>query len=336
MFGECPSLFALLGGGCFNGGRRFDCLIAVNLMTEKTTARSSRITQQNMALLAIFVGVGAIAFSPIFVRLSDLGPNAVAFWRMALATPLLWAWTAASGGGQAVARPASRRSYLWLLLPGLFFAGDLMLWHAAIGLTSVANATFLPNLAPLIVSLVAWQWLGERLKPVFAVGLVAALAGVGMMVAASIGRGESNLLGDLLATITALFYAGYILSVKQLRSRYNAPTIMLSSALIGTIILFAATLASRETFLPGDWRGWLVLLGLAWFSHVGGQGLIAYALAHLPASFSSVTMLLQPVLAALFAWLLLSEAMAPLQAAGGVLVILGILLARRGSGDKND
>jgi drug/metabolite transporter (DMT)-like permease len=301
-------------------------------MTEKTTALSSRITQQNLALFAIFVGVGAIAFSPIFVRLSDLGPNAVAFWRLALATPLLWAWTATSGKGQVVVRPDNRRAYLWLLVPGIFFAGDLMLWHAAIGLTSVANATFLPNLAPLIVTLVAWQWLGERLKPVFAVGLVAALVGLGLMVLASAGRGESNLLGDLLATITALFYAGYILSIKQLRKQYNAATILLSSALIGIIILFVATLASGESFLPGDWRGWLVLLGLAWFSHVGGQGLITYALAHLPASFSSVTMLMQPVLAALFAWLLLGEAMAPLQAAGGALVILGILLARRGSG----
>ena len=292
----------------------------------------SRISQQNLALIAIFVGVGAISFSPIFVRLSDLGPNAVAFWRLALAMPLLWMWTAASGKGTVVARPASRSAYLWLLVPGIFFAGDLMLWHAAIGLTSVANATFLPNLAPLIVSLVAWQWLGERLKPVFAVGLVAALVGLGLMVMASAGRGESNLLGDLLAAITALFYAGYILSVKQLRRRYNAATILLSSALIGTAILFVATLVTGETFLPGDWRGWLVLLGLAWFSHVGGQGLITFALAHLPASFSSVTMLLQPVLAALFAWLLLSEAVTPLQAAGGALVILGILLARRGSG----
>ena len=281
----------------------------------------------------MFVGVCAIGFSPIFVRLSDLGPNAVAFWRMALAAPLLWVW-AASGKETVVARPASRRAYFWLLVPGIFFASDLMLWHAAIGMTSVANATFLPNLAPLIVSLVAWQFLGERLKPVFAVGLVAALLGVGMMVVASAGRGESNQLGNILAAITAIFYAGYILSVKQLRNRYNTSTIMLSSALIATAILFVATFVTGETFLPGDWRGWLVLLGLAWFSHVGGQSLIAYALAFLPASFSSVMMLMQPVLAALFAWLLLSEAMTPLQAAGGAFVVLGVLLARRGSGGQ--
>lgn len=300
-------------------------------MNTDTTGVPPKINQQYLALAAMLVGVSAIAFSPIFVRLSDLGPNAVAFWRMALAAPLLWVWVSASSD-TVVARPASRIAYLWLLVPGIFFAGDLMLWHAAIGMTSVANATFLPNLAPLIVSLLAWQFLGERLKPVFAVGLVAALAGVGMMVIASAGRGESNLTGDMLGAITALFYAGYILSVKQLRNRYSTSTIMLSSALIATVILFLATLITGEAFLPGDWRGWLVLFGLAWFSHAGGQGLITYALGYLPASFSSVMMLMQPVLAALFAWLLLSEAMTPLQAAGGVLVVLGVYLARRGSG----
>jgi len=300
-------------------------------MNTNTTSVLSRINQQYLALAAMLVGVSAIAFSPIFVRLSDLGPNAVAFWRMALAAPLLWVWMT-TGKDTVVTRPAGHRPYLWLLVPGIFFAGDLMLWHAAIGMTSVANATFLPNLAPLIVSLLAWQFLGERLKPVFAVGLVAALVGVGMMVVASAGREESNQLGNMLAAFTALFYAGYILSVKVLRNHYNASTIMLSSALIGTAILFVATLITGETFLPGDWRGWLVLLALAWFSHVGGQGLIAYALAYLPASFSSVMMLMQPVLAALFAWLLLSEVVVPLQAAGGALVVLGVYLARRGSG----
>ena len=88
---------------------------------------------------------------------------------------------------------------------------------------------------------------------------------------------------------------------------------------------------SGERFLPVDMRGWLVLIALALVSHIGGQGLIAFALAHLPAAFSSVSLLLQPVLAALFAWLLLGELLGPSQALGGALVLLGILIARRES-----
>ncbi|RME83704.1 MAG: DMT family transporter [Caldilineae bacterium] len=280
---------------------------------------------------AIFLGVVAIALSPIWVRLSDLGPTAVAFWRLALAIPFLRLWLGVADEPRVLLDRGPRRSLLPLLAPGLFFAGDLLLWHKAIRLTSVANATFFPNMAPLLVSLVAWRWLGERFNATFALGLAAALAGVALMVRANAGAGRATLLGDMLALGTAFFYAGYILSVKQLRRRFGAATVMLAGALVGAVGLLIATLLGGEDLLPSSLTGWLILAGLAWFSHAGGQGLIAYALAHLPASFSSVSLLLQPVLSALFAWLLLNEGVSMLQAAGGVMVLAGIVLARRGS-----
>jgi drug/metabolite transporter (DMT)-like permease len=97
------------------------------------------------------------------------------------------------------------------------------------------------------------------------------------------------------------------------------------------IVVLPAALLSGEAFLPGTAEAWLVLLGLACVSHVGGQGMIAYALAHLPAAFSSVSLLVQPVLAAVFAWILLAEPLGPLQALGGLIVLTGIALARRGA-----
>jgi drug/metabolite transporter (DMT)-like permease len=83
--------------------------------------------------------------------------------------------------------------------------------------------------------------------------------------------------------------------------------------------------------LPVSAFGWWMLVGLALISHAAGQGLIAYALAHLPAAFSSVSLLSQPVMAALLAWVLLSEGLMPLQILGGLIVLAGIYLARRGS-----
>jgi drug/metabolite transporter (DMT)-like permease len=83
--------------------------------------------------------------------------------------------------------------------------------------------------------------------------------------------------------------------------------------------------------LPRTVLGWAFLLGLALVSHAAGQGLIAHALAHLPAAFSSVSLLFQPVMAAAFAWILLSEAPVPLQIAGACVVLAGIYLAQRGS-----
>lgn len=101
--------------------------------------------------------------------------------------------------------------------------------------------------------------------------------------------------------------------------------------LVTAIVLFPMTLLFGEGLLPLDLQGWGILLGLALLSQVGGQGLIAFALAHLPASFSSVTLLVQPVMATVFAWLVLSETITPLQGIGGVLVLAGIFIARRAS-----
>jgi drug/metabolite transporter (DMT)-like permease len=100
---------------------------------------------------------------------------------------------------------------------------------------------------------------------------------------------------------------------------------------VTALFLLPVALVSGEALLPQSPLGWLKLLGLAWISHCAGQGLIAYSLAHLPAAFSSVSLLFQPVMAAAFGWLLLSEPLGPLQMLGGLVVLGGIYLARRGS-----
>jgi drug/metabolite transporter (DMT)-like permease len=283
----------------------------------------------NPALGALLAGASFIALSPIFVRLSEAGPTATAFWRVALAVPALWAlyWIKP--------RARSRRySGKWLLLvaAALAFAGDLAFWHTSIQLTSVANSTLLANLASIFVTLAAWIFLRQRPTRTFVLGLAAALAGVALLVRTSVQFSPTGLAGDALAVVTAMFYAGYLLAVKGLRDRGEATLhLMAVTTTISAIVLFPIALATGEPMLAQSASGWWILVGLALVSHAAGQGLIAYALAHLPAAFSSVSLLFQPVMAALFAWLLLAEPLIAAQVAGAVVVLLGIYLARRGS-----
>ena len=280
------------------------------------------------ALPALLLGATCIALSPIFVRLSEAGPTATAFWRTALALPALWPLYFAER------RAAGRQAPPPLLLAaaGLAFAGDLAFWHASIGLTSVANSTLLANLASLFVTLAAWWFFRQRPTPLFLVGLGTALAGVALLVHSSVRFASGGLVGDAFGVVTALFYAAYLLAVKALRDRGSATLLIMAvTSTVTTVVLLPVALATGERMLPASAAGWLDLLGLALISHAAGQGLIAYALAHLPAAFSSVSLLLQPVMAALFAWLLLAEPLGPLQLAAGAVVLAGIALARRGS-----
>ncbi|HEX7218652.1 MAG TPA: DMT family transporter [Burkholderiales bacterium] len=282
----------------------------------------------NPALFALLAGATCIALSPIFVRVSEAGPTATAFWRVAIAVPVLWILYLRS-------RKTTRRySGKWplLLAAGFAFAGDLAFWHASVKLTSVANSTLLANLASMFVTLAVWIFLRQRPGGLFLAGLGTALVGVSLLVHTSLQFSATGLLGDALGVVTAMFYAGYILAVKGLRDRGETTLhLMAVTTTITTIFLFPAALASGDQMLPATAFGWWMLIGLALVSHAAGQGLIAYALAHLPAAFSSVSLLFQPVMAALFAWVLLSEALVPLQILGGLVVLAGIYLARRGS-----
>jgi drug/metabolite transporter (DMT)-like permease len=103
------------------------------------------------------------------------------------------------------------------------------------------------------------------------------------------------------------------------------------STTITAIVLLPIALLSPQPFLPAGVNGWIVLLALALVAQVLGQGLIAFAFAHLPASLSSVSLLIQPVVAALAAWVLFAERVGPAQFVGGAVVLTGIWLARRGS-----
>jgi drug/metabolite transporter (DMT)-like permease len=283
----------------------------------------------NPALGALLAGATFIALSPIFVRVSEAGPTATAFWRVALAVPALWAlhW----------AKPttrARRYSGKWplLLATGLAFAGDLGFWHTSIKLTSVANSTLLANLASIFVTLAAWIFLRQRPTRFFLTGLGAALTGITLLVHSSLEFSPTGLAGDALGVVTAMFYAAYILAVKGLRDRGETTLhLMAVTSTVTAALLLPVALATGERMLPVSASGWWILLGLALVSHAAGQGLIAYALAHLPAAFSSVSLLFQPVMASLFAWGLLAEPLAALQVTGGLIVLLGIYLARRGS-----
>jgi drug/metabolite transporter (DMT)-like permease len=286
-------------------------------------------TLTRIALVALFGGAAGIAFAPIFVRLSEVGPSATAFWRLALALPALWAWAGVERRGhRGAAQPAVASDPRGLIAAGLFFAADLAVWHWSIRLTSVANATLLANATPIFVTLGAWLWFGQRVSAAFITGMVTALAGATVLVGISVQVSGQRLLGDLLGLVTALFYAGYLLAVTDLRERYSSATVLTWSSVVSAAALLPITMLSGESLIASTGRGWAVLVGLALISQVAGQGLITYALAHLPAAFSSVGLLLQPVIAAVLAWIFLDEPVGAWQVFGGAIVLCGIALAR--------
>lgn len=285
-------------------------------MTSETRARA-------LPFVALIVGACAIGFAPIFVRMTETGPAAAGFWRLFLALPVLALM--ALRDGQGATTPPGRM----MLLAGLFFALDLSFWHYGVKLTSVANATVLTNLSPVVVTAVAWFLFRERPQRIFIAGLAIALAGAGLMaLAADAGQAINAPLGDALSVATALWYAFYFIAMRSARQQAGASRAMFWSTLASTPILLAVAFAFGEQIIPGSGAGWAACVGLA-IVHVAGQGSIAWALGRLPASIASVVVLAQPVVAAVVGWILFGETLTPLQVLGGVLTLAGVVIAQR-------
>lgn len=273
------------------------------------------------SLAALVFGATIVGLSPILVRLAEAGPAAVGFWRLAFAIPILFTLSRR-------ANPSPTQPSQTALLAGLFFALDLGFWHYGIRYTSVANATVLSNLAPVVVIALGWVFLRERPRKLLVAAVGAAVGGAWMM---SQSRGVATLLdqslGDALSASTALWYGLYFLFMSRARRGEPAARLMLWSSLAGAPLLLAAAAVLHEDLTPVTIIGWLACAGLG-LMHVTGQGAVAWALGRVPAPAASVAMLLQPIVAGGLGWILFDEAIGRLQGLGAVITLSGVALAQ--------
>lgn len=284
----------------------------------------------SLPIVAMALGAVAMGASPIFVRVADVGPFASAFWRMALSLPMLWSWLAweRSRAGKSLAPPDLRRSAPAIAMLGFLFAGDLTFWHLAIMNTTIANATLLATTTPIIVTIGAWAILKEHISGRVLAGVLLGVAGAALLVGANARFAPDRVFGDLCGVITACFFGSYFLTVAHARRRMSPAQVMFYPALVSTFLLLCVALVMEDRLLPQSLYGLAILVALAFISQLGGQGLMAYALGHLPAIFSSLVLFLEAIAAALLAWILLAEHIVIWQVGGGILILAGIYAAR--------
>jgi drug/metabolite transporter (DMT)-like permease len=300
-------------------------------MTRSSSALSAAGRARGPLALLV-VGAVAISFAGILVRLSETGPAATGFFRFVLALPFLWLWTIVAQP-RSGRRPAPRndRDFRLIALGGFFLGLDLVVWNWAIHLSSVSNATLLGNAAPIWVALAGWLFFREHFTWSFLAGLALAIAGIGLLLSGSVSLSVDHAVGDILGVVAGALWGAYIMTIGRLRGRVPIATIMFWGSLVSCPVLLVAALLLGEELWPRSWNGWLDLLGLALICQVGGQSMVAWALAHLPSSFAAVALLVNPVSATILAWAILDEPAGLQQIVGGLIVLTGILLARNRS-----
>jgi len=303
-------------------------VMETNLSTSAETSIPSAATAKAYSLpayAALVAGIVCIAWSAIFVRWTDIPGPASAFYRMLVPAlvllPTRWFDRERS--------PVGRRAVKIIALGGLFFALDLALYNTSILKTTAANATLLGNNTPIAVGLLTWLVFRKRPSAGFWLGLLLAVSGSGLIVWADMGKLARFGSGDLMALGAAACFAVYLMVTERVRTTTGTLTFLRLAMVASTVALWLINLGLGVSLhLPHGRTLWAVL-GLGLISQLGGYLALTYALGHLPATITSISLLTQGPLTAALAAILLGEPLTAAQIVGGLLVLSGVGLAHR-------
>tara|TARA_B100001778_G_scaffold9091_2_gene7328 strand:+ start:2301 stop:3170 length:870 start_codon:yes stop_codon:yes gene_type:complete len=275
----------------------------------------------------LIIGAIAIAFSPIFVRFSDVDPIMTAFYRIFISLPF-FLFFSSFNIIEKVKFPEFNNSYVIFLVSGIFFALDLICWHWSIKLTTVSKATFLSNLAPIVVIIFSLIFLKERFSKFFYLAVLLSMVGMLMLLGESFKFNKSQFIGDLLGVLTAVWYGSYIVTISQLRKKYNSTSIMFLSGIVTAIILLIVSILFEQSLIPQSLFTITIIFLLGFICQFMGQSFITYSLAYLSASLSSLCLLIQPIAATVLAYFFFQEKLTTIQFFGSALILIGIYIAR--------
>ena len=288
-----------------------------------TIASEEKLGAPRYGIAALLVANALLALGPMFVRMADTGPIASAFWRMALALPLI-----ALMAGFAP-KSSGRMTPLLILIiaaSGVLFAADLASWHIGILHTKVANATLFGNSAsfifPVYGFIVAGAWPGRRQR----YALLMAGVGAALLMGRSAELSPEHLVGDLLSLLAGVFYAAYFIAMARARETLAPLPLLAASTLASALPLLIFAWLLGEQIMPTHWAP---LIGLALCSQVIGQGLMTYALGRMSPLVIGLALLTQPVVSALTGWLAFHETLGILDFVGAGLIALALVLVRQ-------
>ena len=276
-------------------------------------------------IFLLLIGASMLGGSGIFVKLSDSSPSLIAFYRSLFALPFLYAWMKFEERNNSSKIIWDKKTFFFLVLGGLCFALDMSIWNRSLTFTSVANATLMANIAPVFVVIFGVLFLGYKIEISFIVTLLLALMGVFLVI---LPGGQIMVFGDSLGILAAVFYEGYILSIKDLTNILQPARTLFLVTIITTLCLLPISLIEADSLILSK-SEFFILISYAIFSQTLAQGLITSGISKVSAHLSSLVLLMQPVAAAFYGWFFLQELLSPLQMAGGLIVLAAIYLASR-------
>jgi drug/metabolite transporter (DMT)-like permease len=282
-----------------------------------------------LSLAVLCLGVLAISFGSIFVRLCEAPSLIIAAYRLLIATVVLTPFQFSRPVVPQVAQ--LRNKGIYYLLAGIFLALHFATWVASLKYTSVASSVVLVTTNPLFVALFSWWFLREGISRRAMIGILIAVAGGILIAQADVGLGRATLKGDALALLGAIMMAGYLLIGRVIRqvTPLTQYVFRVYAAAAGVLVLLC--LFAEPNWIHYSGRTFLFFALSALVPQSIGHTSLNWALRHFPATIVAVCTLLEPVGASLLALMLFREILTPEKMLGGVIILVGIFLSIRGA-----
>jgi len=275
------------------------------------------------AYVALFTGLLIIGFSAILIKSAEAPGMVTAFYRVGIASLVLLI-PFLSQLKKVILLPP--KAILMAILGGIAFGIDTGLWSMSIELSNATIPTLMANLAPVWVGIGATFIFKEKQKRAFWIGLAITLLGTFIMVYHSLYVNDGLFAGISLGIIAGLFYGIYHLFTQKGRALMSTLHYLSISTITASITVGIIILCTSYSFTGYNQTTWLIWLAYAIGVHVGGWTLINYSQGHLKATTVSPTLLGQPVITAIAAFIILGESLTAWQIIGGVVVFAGIYI----------
>ena len=285
-------------------------------------------------LLVLAIAVIALAFSPIFTKLSEfeLSPTATIFNRLWIATIIVSFWQFVNTVGEKDSLTKLKPSYKergLLILASFSATASALLWAISFTQTSIASSTVLRSLTPLFIALGAWLILKQRFDRKFILGMILAIIGGISIGWDDLQLGTEYLQGDGIALLSAALHGVNILTVGYLRDRgCTTDRVLLWRCAAGALMVMPIVYLTDLPLFPVSVRGWLAVIALALVCQAFGQGLLVFSLKQFSSSFVGIFALLKPIITALLAWVIFAENISIASSIALVLILTGIYLAK--------
>jgi drug/metabolite transporter (DMT)-like permease len=289
--------------------------MSTSRVDEQVTPSSSPL-----GIAAAVAAVTAWGFGNTVIASVPLPGLAVAFWRLSFAVVLYVPLLYLRGGR------LSRRSLRFGWRGGVAFGADIAAFFVAIHLTTVANATTINALQPLVIMGFAAVMFGERIRSRHVVCAVAATVGVALVAFGAASSGTGSLAGDLMAVVALFSWAWYFIESKSARTQLDTFEYMTVMNMVALAVVAPVALLTGSLSGGGDTLGVDTALTILLIVLIPGSGhiLINWAHAHTTLVLTSLITLGMPVLSTLSAAVVLDQEVVALQVAGIVVVLASL------------